>query len=180
MGQFCIRINPILASVNYNRKGWAQYCSNSSALAMKLPQSCTEPWILSWSICHFPPYYIGISSYQNCNKLITIIRCTCHDSRAVMACAKYCSDLMDIHGIKTNIFNYVIFNWTFHVDTKTDPLWHVDRAKILLQLAVWLFQLWRMFIISKICFLIYSLLCSCGNLLRFRRKLRRVWGGVGG
>ena len=61
---------------------------------------------------------LSISCLSNSDRVITSKFCTCHDSRAVVACAKICSDLMSRNRIKANISHQI---WTMH--EKSLELW---------------------------------------------------------
>ena len=81
--------------------GLVQERRNSSALAMELSFSCTNPskwffehnsYLMEMSFCSHPSY----------NEVIAMKFCTWHDSYAVMACAIFCCDIISNKGVDLN------------------------------------------------------------------------------
>ena len=70
---------------------------------------------------------ISLCLHPRCSEVITMKFCTCHDSTAVMACAKFCSDMIPSSG--------VTLKSTFHV--------HHTIGSFLSSLRVGFSNLWK-------------------------------------
>ena len=61
------------------------------------------------------PSYYKFCSHSSCRKVIIVKLCTWHDSCAVSACAKFCSDMISCYGITLK----PIFCWILNMMEKS-------------------------------------------------------------
>ena len=89
-------------------------CGNDFGLALfNLTFFSRGQGLISWMTV---PSYYKFCSHSSCRKVITRKFCTCHDSCAVLACAKFCSVMiLSCYGITLKS----IFHWIWNMMEKS-------------------------------------------------------------
>ena len=105
-------------------------CSWKTQLSIIWFAQCLTWYPFHWQFFHHNSIVVEISfcSHPNSNEVITTKFCTCHDSCAVMACAKFCCDMYNSKWItaKRNFHQIWIVMANSLVTWVTGPSWDWD------------------------------------------------------